>query len=59
VLCPDHLTKNWKAEFEETIPGVKVMLFDAAGKRCKHPISDMTRQYDRMRGPNGRWKKPL
>ena len=58
VLCPDHLIKKWRDELEETIPGVKVTLFDAAGKGCKHLISDMTRLYDRMRGPSGRWKKP-
>ena len=58
VLCPDHLIKKWKDELEETIPGVKVTIFDAAGKGCKHLISDMTRLYDRMRGPNGRWRKP-
>ena len=58
VLCPDHLIKKWKAELEETIPGVKVTIFDVAGKGCKHLISDMTRLYDRMKGPSGRWKKP-
>jgi Type III restriction enzyme, res subunit len=58
VLCPDHLCKKWKAELEETIPGVKVTMFDVAGKRCKHLISDMTRLYDRIKGPSGRWKKP-
>ena len=58
VLCPDHLCKKWKAELEETIPGVKVTMFDVAGKGCKHLISDMTRLYDRMKGPGGRWKKP-
>ena len=58
VLCPDHLVKKWAAELEETIPGVKVTMFDAAGKGCKHLISDMTRLYDRMKGPGGHWKKP-
>ena len=58
VLCPDHLVKKWKAELEETIPGVKVTMFDVAGKGCKHLISDMNRLYDRVRGPNGRWRKP-
>ena len=33
-------------------------MFDVAGKGCKHLISDMTRLYDRMKGPSGRWKKP-
>ncbi len=58
VLCPDHLIKKWRDELEETIPGVKVTMFDVAGKGCKHLISDMTRLYDRMKGPGGRWKKP-
>jgi hypothetical protein len=58
VLCPDHLVKKWKSELEETISGVKVTMFDVAGKGCKHLISDMTRLYDRMKGPGGRWKKP-
>jgi hypothetical protein len=58
VLCPDHLCKKWKLELEETIPGVKVMLFDIAGKGCKYLISDMTRLHDRIKGPGGRWKKP-
>ena len=58
VLCPDHLIKKWRAELEETIPGVNVTIFDATGKGCKHLISDMTRLYDRMKGPSGRWKKP-
>ncbi|MFI5459166.1 MAG: DEAD/DEAH box helicase family protein [Isosphaerales bacterium] len=58
VLCPDHLVKKWKAELEETIPNVKVTMFDVAGKGCKHLITDMNRLYDRVRGPNGRWKKP-
>ncbi len=43
VLCPDHLVKKWKAELEETVPGVKFTIFDAAGKGCKFLISDMTR----------------
>ncbi len=58
VLCPDHLIKKWRAELEETIPGVKVTIFDAAGKGCKYLISDMTRLHDRMKGLSGRWKKP-
>jgi hypothetical protein len=58
VLCPDHLCKKWKAELEETIPGVKVTMFDVAGKGCKHLISDMTRLYDLMKGPRGRWNRP-
>jgi hypothetical protein len=57
-LCPDHLVRKWAEELEETIPGVKVMLFDAAGKGCKNPISDMNRLYSRLRGPKGRWRKP-
>jgi hypothetical protein len=32
VLCPDHLCKKRKAKLEQTIPGVKVTLFDVAGK---------------------------
>jgi hypothetical protein len=58
VLCPDHLCKKWKLELEETIPGVKVMLFDVNGKGCKYLISDMTRLHDRIKGPRGRWTKP-
>ncbi len=58
ILCPDHLIKKWRDELEETIPGVKVTLFDEAGKGCKHLITDMTRLWERMRGPNGRWRKP-
>ena len=58
VLAPDHLTKKWRDELEETIPGVNVTLFDAAGKGCKHLIADMNRLYQRVRGPKGRWKKP-
>jgi hypothetical protein len=58
VLCPDHLCKKWIAELEETIPGIKLTMFDVAGKVCKHLISDMTRLYDRMKRPGGRWKKP-
>ena len=58
VLAPDHLAKKWRDELEETIPGVKVMLFDAAGKGCKQLIADMNRLYQQMRGPNGRWRKP-
>ncbi len=58
VLCPDHLIKKWQAELEETILGVKVTIFDAAGKGCKHLISEMTRLHDRMKGRSGRWKKP-
>ena len=46
------------AELEETVPGVKVMLVDGDGKGCKHLITDMTRLYDHMRAPKGRWKKP-
>src|SRR4029077_3235632 len=56
VLCPDHVCKKWKAELEETIPGVKVTMFDVAGKGCKHLITDMTRLYDRLWGPNGPWR---
>jgi hypothetical protein len=56
--APTILIKKWKDELEETIPGVKVTLFDAAGKGCKFLISDMNRLYDQMRGPKGRWKKP-
>ena len=55
---PRPPVKKWQAELEETIPGVKVTMFDVAGKGCKHLISDMTRLYDRMKGPSGRWKKP-
>ena len=58
VLCPDHLIKKWRDELEETIPGVKVTMFDAAGKGCKHLITDMNRLYERVRGPKGRWRKP-
>jgi hypothetical protein len=58
VLCPDHLVKKWRDELEETIPGVKVTLFDAAGKGCKHLIADMNRLYDQVRDRNGRWRKP-
>jgi hypothetical protein len=58
VLCPDHLIKKWKDELEETIPGIKVTLFDAAGKGCKYLIADMNRLYDQVRGLKGRWKKP-
>ena len=58
VLAPDHLAKKWRDELEETIPGVKVMLFDVAGKGCKHLIADMNRLYHSVRGPNGRWRKP-
>ena len=54
VLCPDHLIKKWKAELEETVPGVKVTIFDAAGKGCKHLISDMSPLYHRIkRGHSG------
>jgi hypothetical protein len=58
VLCPDHLIKKWQDELEETIPGVQVTLFDAAGKGCKCLISDMNRLYEQVRGCNGRWWKP-
>jgi hypothetical protein len=58
VLCPDHLIKKWKDELEETIPGIKVTLFDAAGKGCKYLIADMNRLYDQVGGRNGRWRKP-
>ena len=58
VLCPDHLIKKWQDELEETIPGVKVTLFDAAGRGCKHLIADMNRLYDQVRGRKGRWRKP-
>ena len=58
VLCPDHLIAKWRDELEETIRGVKVTVFDAAGKGSKHLISDMNRLYEQMRGPNGRWRKP-
>jgi hypothetical protein len=58
VLCPDHLIKKWKDELEETIEGVKVTLFDAAGKGCKYLIADMNRLYDQVRGRDGRWRKP-
>src|SRR4029077_15071906 len=58
VLCPDHLVKKWKAELEETIPDVKVTMFDVAGKGCKHLISAMNRLYEPVRCPIGPWKKP-
>jgi Type III restriction enzyme, res subunit len=58
VLCPDHLISKWRDELEETIPGVKVTTFDAAGKGCKHLITDMSRLYQSVRGPKGRWRKP-
>jgi len=58
VLCPDHPITKWRDELEETIPGVKVTMFDVASKGCKHLISDITRLYHRLLGPNGRWKKP-
>jgi hypothetical protein len=58
VLCPDHLISKWRDELEETIPGVNVTVFDAAGKGCKHLIADMNRLYQRVRGPKGRWRKP-
>jgi hypothetical protein len=58
VLCPDTLIKKWRDEIEETIPGAKVMLFDAGGKGCKHLITDMSRLYQKVRGPNERWRKP-
>jgi hypothetical protein len=45
-------------ELEETIPGVMVTVFDAAGKGCKYLISDMNRLNDQVRGHNGRWRKP-
>jgi superfamily II DNA or RNA helicase len=57
VLCPDHLIKKWRDELEDTIPGVQVTLFDAAGKGCKHLISDMSRLYAKVQGPNGRWRR--
>jgi hypothetical protein len=47
VLCPDHLISKWRDELEETIPGVKVTTFDAAGKGCKHLITDMSRLHRR------------
>jgi hypothetical protein len=58
VIAPDHLCGKWKEELEETIPGVRVTLFDANGKGCKHLVSDMNRLYAEMRGSNGRWRKP-
>jgi hypothetical protein len=58
ILCPDHLIKKWRDELEETILGVRVTLFDEAGKGLKHLISDITRLWERMRGPRGRWRKP-
>jgi hypothetical protein len=58
VLCPDNLIKKWKDEIEQTIPGAKVVLFDADGKGCKHLITDMNRLYEAVRGPKGRWRKP-
>jgi hypothetical protein len=58
VLCPDHLIKKWQDDLEETIPGVKVTVFDAAGKGCKYLISDMNQLYEQVRGRNGRWRKP-
>jgi hypothetical protein len=58
VLCPDHLIKKRADELEGTIPGVKVTLFDAAGKGCNHLIRDMNRLYAEMRGCKGRWRKP-
>ena len=56
VLCPDHLITKWRDELDETIPGVKVTMFDVAGKGCKYLISDMNRLYDQVRGPDGRWR---
>ncbi len=53
VLCPDHLIPKWKDELEETVPGVKVPMFDIACKACKHLLSDMNRLYAAVRGPNG------
>jgi superfamily II DNA or RNA helicase len=32
ILCPDHLIRKWRDELEETIPGVRVTLFNEAGK---------------------------
>jgi hypothetical protein len=58
VLCPDHLISKWRDELEEMIPGVKVTMFDAAGKGCKHLITDMSRLYQSVRGPKGHWRKP-
>jgi hypothetical protein len=58
VLCPDHLIKKWKDEIEQTIPGARVMLFDADGKGCKHLITDMARLYEGARGHGGRWRNP-
>src|SRR4029077_1091896 len=55
VLAPDHLAKKWRDELEETIPGVKVVLLDVAGKGCKQLIADMNHLYQQMRGPNGHW----
>jgi superfamily II DNA or RNA helicase len=58
ILCPDHLIWRWRDELEETIPGDRVTLFDEAGKGCKHLITDITRLWERMRGPGGRCCKP-
>ncbi len=64
ILCPDHLIKKWKDELEETIGGVKVHTFDAAGKGQSHLIGEMVALYEELRDPqsfkrNKRWKKPV
>ncbi len=58
ALVPGHLCGKWRDELEDTVPGVKVTLLDTGGKGCKQLIVQMSRLYQQMRGPNGRWKKP-